>query len=111
MTDIMREHLLTGQVQGQVDRVETHRVELAPGQAAGRHTHPGGVAGYVVSGRIAYQRGEGPAEELRAGSVFFEPPGEIILRFDNLSGTEPATFIAYYLVSGDQLLIELLDKE
>jgi hypothetical protein len=34
------------------------------------------------------------------------PPGEIIRRFDNLSRTEPAIFIAFYLLDGDQPLIQ-----
>jgi quercetin dioxygenase-like cupin family protein len=110
MTDVVREHLLTGDVGGRVDRVETHRVELPPGAATGLHTHPGGVAGYVVNGRIAYQVLDGPTEELHAGSVFFEPPGETIRRFDNLSSTEPAIFVATYLVTGDQPLIQFLSK-
>jgi hypothetical protein len=38
--------------------------------------------------------------------VFFEPAGETIHRFDNLSDTEPATFIAFYLLTGDQPLIQ-----
>jgi hypothetical protein len=42
---ITRQHLLTGDLTGQagrIDRAEIHRVTLPPGQATGRHTHPGG---------------------------------------------------------------------
>jgi hypothetical protein len=40
--------------------------------------------------------------------VFFEPAGEIIRRFDNLSGSEAATLVAFCLLSGDQPLIQLI---
>jgi hypothetical protein len=38
--------------------------------------------------------------------VFVEPAGEIIRRFDKLSGSEAATFVAFHLLSGDQPLIQ-----
>jgi quercetin dioxygenase-like cupin family protein len=88
------------------DRVEAYRVELPPGQPAGPHFHPGPVTGYVESGLIAFERDGQPVRELRPGDVFFEPAGEVIHRFDNSSDSEPATFIAFYLLSGDQSLIQ-----
>ncbi|MDX3100565.1 cupin domain-containing protein [Nonomuraea angiospora] len=111
MSAISREHLVTGDLTGRpgrIDRVETHRVTLPPGAASGPHTHPGGVAGYVTAGRIVYELDGHPAQELRAGSAFFEPAGATVRRFDNLSATEPATFVASYLLTGDQPLIESL---
>jgi quercetin dioxygenase-like cupin family protein len=106
MNDIRRTILLTRPVHLTPDRVEAYRVQLPPGQPAGPHTHPGPVTGYVESGRIAFEQDRRPVRELGPGDVFFEPAGEIIRRFDNLSGTEPATFVAFYLLSGDQPLIE-----
>ncbi len=106
-----REHLLTGDLTGRpgrIDRAEIPRVTLPPGLAAGRHTHPGGVAGYVISGRIAFEPAGQPEQELRAGSAFFEPAGAAISRFDNLSASQPATFIACYLATGDEPLIQPL---
>ena len=52
---------------------------------AGRHFHPGPVAGYVESGLITFERDGQPVRELRPGDVFFEPAGEVIHRFDNSS--------------------------
>lgn len=69
---ITREHLLTGDPAGRpgrIDRVENHQVTLPPGQAAGPHTHPGGVVGYVTSGQIVFEPDGHPAQELRAGSA------------------------------------------
>jgi len=81
-------------------------VQLPPGQPAGPHFHPGPVTGYVESGLIAFEPDGQPARELRPGDVFVEPAGETIHRFDNLSDTQPATFIAFYLLTGDQPLIQ-----
>jgi quercetin dioxygenase-like cupin family protein len=108
MTDIRRTALLAHPLDTKPDRVEAYRVELAPGQPAGPHFHPGPVAGYVERGLIAYERDGQPVRELRPGDVFFEPAGETIHRFDNLSAAEPAAFVAFYLVDGDQPLIQLL---
>jgi len=108
---ITREHLLTGDLSaraGRIDRVEIYQVTLPPGQATGRHTHPGGVAGYVTSGEIAFEPEGQPERELRAGSAFFEPAAATIGRFDNVSAIEPATFIACYLLTGDEPLIQPL---
>jgi quercetin dioxygenase-like cupin family protein len=113
MTTVHREHLLTGDLTDRpepIDRVETHRVTMPPGVASGPHTHAGGVTGYVTSGRIMYELDGHPAQELHPGSAFFEPPGATIRRFDNLSTTEPATFVACYLLTGDQQLIESLER-
>jgi quercetin dioxygenase-like cupin family protein len=107
MTGICRTALLAHPVRVIPDRVEAYRVELPPGQPAGLHTHPGPVTGYVERGRIAFERDGQPVRELRPGEVFFEPAGEIIRRFDNLSGSEAAIFVAFYLRSGDQPLIQL----
>jgi quercetin dioxygenase-like cupin family protein len=106
MTGIRRTALLAHPVRVPPDRVEAYRVELPPGQPAGLHTHPGPVTGYVERGRIAFERDGQPVRELRPGDVFFEPAGETIRRFDNLSSSAPATFIAFYLLSGDQPLIQ-----
>jgi quercetin dioxygenase-like cupin family protein len=106
MTDIRRTTLLTHPLHAPPDRVEAYRVELPPGQAAGPHVHPGPVAGYVETGLIAFERDGQPVRELRPGDVFFEPAGVVIRRFDNASDSQPAGFIAFYLLTGDQPLIQ-----
>jgi quercetin dioxygenase-like cupin family protein len=106
MTGIRRTALLAHPLHATPDRVEAYRVELPPGQPAGPHLHPCPVTGYVESGLIAFERDGQPMRELRPGDAFFEPAGETIHRFDNLSGSQPATFIAFYLLTGDQPLIQ-----
>jgi quercetin dioxygenase-like cupin family protein len=106
MTGIRRTALLSHPLHAAPERVEAYRVELPPGQPAGRHFHPGPVTGYVESGLITFEQDGQPARQLGPGDVFFEPAGETIHRFDNLSDTEPATFIAFYLLNDGQPLIQ-----
>jgi quercetin dioxygenase-like cupin family protein len=100
MNDVRGTTLLTHPLHAISERVEAYRVELPPGQPAGPHFHPDPVTAYVERGRIAFERDGQPVHELRPGDVFFEPAGETIHRFDNLSDNEPATFIAFYLLNG-----------
>jgi Uncharacterized conserved protein, contains double-stranded beta-helix domain len=111
---IVREHLVTGDLTGagsggkRADRVELYRITMPPGQTSGVHTHPGGVVGHVTDGRIIFELEGRPAQELSAGSAFFEPPGAVVRRFDNASAEEPATFVACYPLTGDEPLIQPL---
>jgi quercetin dioxygenase-like cupin family protein len=92
-----------------VERVEMARVELAPGQPAGRHFHPCDVVGYIESGAIRFQIAGEPERMLKAGDAFHEPANQEIAHFDNASGEQPATFLACYLLApGEQRLIEML---
>jgi quercetin dioxygenase-like cupin family protein len=106
-TPVQRRHLLTGAFGTHVDRIEAHRVVLTPGQRTGPHHHAGGVAGYVEWGEIVFAVEGRPPVSLHAGDVFFEPPGAPIARFDNASTAEPARFVAFYALSGDQTLITM----
>jgi quercetin dioxygenase-like cupin family protein len=107
---IARVHLLTGAFDAHIDRIEAHRITLQPAQQAGRHSHPGGVVGYVEDGDILFEVEGQPATRLHGGSVFYEPPGVVIARFDNASDQAPATFIAFYPLRGDQALISFLEQ-
>ena len=107
---VARVHLLTGSFDAHIDRVEVHRITLQPAQQTGRHTHTGGVVGYVIDGDILFEIDGQPATRLRNGSVFYEPPGVVIARFDNASDTATATFIACYPLSGKQALISMVER-
>lgn len=92
-----------------VERVEVARVQLAPAQPAGVHSHPCAVVGWVIAGVIRFQVADGPVVTLRAGDAFFEPANVTIPHFDNSSETEAAVFIACYLLPpGEDRLIEML---
>ena len=93
-----------------VERTHVSRVELAPGQEPGLHRHPGHVVGYVLAGTIRFQVADEPPRLLHPGDAFHEPAGVPIPHFDNASPTEPATFLACYLLPpAEDRLIEMLD--
>jgi quercetin dioxygenase-like cupin family protein len=110
MTGPVRQELLDVALTGPVARAHVSRVELAPGQAAGRHRHPCDVVGHIVSGTVRYRPEDGPETTLAPGDAFHEPALAPIARFDNASATEPVVFVACYLLPpGQDRLIEMLD--
>jgi quercetin dioxygenase-like cupin family protein len=92
-----------------VERVHTARVELPAGLRAGAHTHPCHVVGQILTGEVDFQIDGGPLQRLVAGDAFHEPSHVRILRFDNPSDSEPAVFIANYLLApGEDRLIDAI---
>ena len=108
-TQIIRKPLLTADLgKRQVTQVEIKEITLEPGQKSGKHLHPCAVTGYIAKGEVAFQI-EGQQEIIiSAGGAFYEPAGQTILKFDNNSNEQPMTFIAFYLLDGDQDLITML---
>jgi len=84
-----------------VSRVEVQRLTLPPGGKSGAHIHAGPVVCYVLSGRIIVQVKGAPPHTFTAGQTIFEPANTRIEHFDNLSATEPAVFVANYLLGAD----------
>jgi quercetin dioxygenase-like cupin family protein len=82
---------------------------MEPGQQSGRHLHPCAVLGYIVSGAAVYQIEGEDVQMLPAGAAFYEPADAIIANFGNASDSEPMTFVAFYLLDGEQDLIRMLD--
>jgi quercetin dioxygenase-like cupin family protein len=108
---LSRRQLLDAALDGSsaVARVHVSRVDLAPGRATGLHRHPCDVIGYVVTGRIWFQPADRAETLLTAGDAFHEAALATIIRFDNASDTEPAAFVACYLLpAGEDRLIEML---
>lgn len=107
--NIIRNHLLTAALGNKtVTTVEIKEITLAPRQKAGHHLHPCPVTGYIAKGTAIMQI-EGQEEQvLPAGSAFYEPADVHIAQFSNYSNTEPMTFIAFYLLNGEQELIKML---
>src|ERR1700744_468016 len=110
-TQVKRTDLLSAQLEADpaIQRVQIKRIDLAPGQAVGLHRHPCPVVGYIAAGTIRFQiEGEKPFD-LHAGEAFLEPKDATIAHFDNASDSEPASFIAFYLLgAGESRLIEML---
>jgi quercetin dioxygenase-like cupin family protein len=93
-----------------IERVEVKRVYLEPGQAAGLHSHPCPVVGFVASGSIRFQIEGYEVQTLHRGNAFFEPADTRIAMFNNESAVDGAAFIAFYLLSAHQdKVIEMLD--
>ena len=71
------------------------RVDLAPGVAFGKHTHPGEEVIYVLDGTLEYQIEDKPPVTLKAGDVLFIPAGTVHSARNPgaVTGSELATYI------------------
>jgi quercetin dioxygenase-like cupin family protein len=71
------------------------RVELAPGVASPKHTHPGEEIIYVLEGSLEYEVEGKPPVTLKAGDVLFIPAGTVhaAKNVGSGSGAELATYI------------------
>src|SRR6478735_3916619 len=71
------------------------RVDLAPGVAFGKHTHPGEEIIYVLEGALEYQIEDKPPVTLKAGDVLFIPAGAVhsAKNLGSVTGSELATYI------------------
>ena len=80
------------------------RVELAPGVASPRHSHPGEEIVNVLEGSLQYEiEGQAPVT-LKAGDVLFVPAGAMHL-VKNV-GSGPGSELATYIVEkGKPLLV------
>ena len=71
-------------------------VEIAPGAAAGRHTHPGEEISYVEEGTGELLIDGKPARALKAGDGLVVPAGAV--HDARNTGTQPLKVVAIYLV-------------
>lgn len=55
--------------------VMVKRIELKPGVTDVPHVHTGMITGYVESGTFDFQLKGDTLKTLKAGDIFFEPPG------------------------------------
>ena len=71
------------------------RVDLAPGVAFGKHTHPGEEVIYVLEGQLEYQIEDKPPVTLKAGDVLFIPAGTVHSARNpcSVTGSELATYV------------------
>jgi quercetin dioxygenase-like cupin family protein len=79
------------------------RVELAPGVAFGRHTHPGEEIVNVLEGSFEYQVEGKPPMRLEAGDVLFIPAGTIHAA-KNVGNGNAAELATYIVEKGKPLL-------
>jgi quercetin dioxygenase-like cupin family protein len=71
------------------------RVDLAPGVAFGKHTHPGEEIIYVLEGSLEYQIEGKPPVTLKTSDVLFIPAGTVhsARNVGSVTGSELATYI------------------
>ena len=109
ITTIFRKPLLHATFPAQpVTSVDVREITFQPDQQTGRHKHPCPVIGYIAEGSAILQIEGQPPQQLPTGSSFYEPANVVIARFDNASATAAMKFIAFYLLNGEQALIEML---
>ena len=75
------------------------RVDIAPGVAFPRHSHPGEEIIYVIEGLLEYQVDGKPPVTLKAGEVFFIPAGTIHAA-KNVGSGNAAELATYVLEKG-----------
>ncbi|HSP95128.1 MAG TPA: cupin domain-containing protein [Thermoanaerobaculia bacterium] len=71
-------------------------VELPPGGAEGKHTHPAEVFAFMLEGTITLENEGNPTTTLKAGDVFHVLPGKVHQAINNGSVTAKlaAVFVA-----------------
>ena len=79
------------------------RVDLAPGVAFGKHTHPGEEVIYVLEGQLEYQIEDKPPVTLKAGDVLFIPAG-VVHSARNPGGVTGSELATYIVEKGKPLL-------
>ena len=79
------------------------RVEIDPGVASSRHSHPGEEIIYVLEGVLEYQVEGKPPVTLKVGDVLFIPAGTIHAAKNVGSG--PAAELATYVVEKGKPLV------
>ena len=91
-----------------VTRVETTRVDFAPGQAMPRHKHNVPVVCFVTHGDFLVKIGEQPERRAAEGSVTLERPGEVVQYFRNASATTPAQLQCASLAGDDDKVLNVM---
>jgi quercetin dioxygenase-like cupin family protein len=80
------------------------RVDIAPGVAFPRHSHPGEEIIYVIEGLLEYQVDGKPPVTLKAGEVFFVPAGTIHAA-KNVGSGNAAELATYIVEKGKPLVV------
>jgi quercetin dioxygenase-like cupin family protein len=95
--------LLLGVSEGCEEGLNDVGVELAPGAAEGRHTHPADVFAFVLEGTIALEIEGKPTATLKAGDAFHIPTGKVHQAINN--GSVPAKLAAVFVAEKGKPLV------
>jgi quercetin dioxygenase-like cupin family protein len=87
-------------------------VTMAPGQRGAPHHHAKSafIYVYVLSGAVRSQVEGEPAHDYRAGESWYENPGAHHILSENLSKTEPAKFLAIFVLDSNDKTLTVPDK-
>lgn len=88
-------------------------VDYPPGASTPAHHHARSafIYGYVLSGEIRSQVGDGPARIFKAGETFSEAPGAAHRVSANASATAPARLLATFVVDTSDKALTTLDHQ
>ncbi|GEP41825.1 cupin domain-containing protein [Brevifollis gellanilyticus] len=75
--------------------VVVKKIVVKPGAEAPPHMHPGMVTGYVEAGTLEFQIKGEELKVLKAGDIFFEPPGSHHLVAKNPDKSVTTIIIAF----------------
>ena len=80
-------------------------VEFAPGHVDAPHRHPGHLFVYVLEGSIEMQMEGGELQTLKPGETFYENPGQTHGVGRNVSKTEPAKLLVFFIADQNVPLV------
>jgi quercetin dioxygenase-like cupin family protein len=85
------------QLDGAQLKASVVEVVYEPGGYSTPHSHPCPVIVYVLEGTLREQVQGEPEATYKAGESFYEPPNGVHMVSSNVSKTEPAKFLAYFV--------------
>jgi quercetin dioxygenase-like cupin family protein len=80
-------------------------VEFAPGHVDAAHRHPGHVFVYVLEGSVEMQMEKGELRTLKPGDTFYENPRDTHPVGRNVSRTEPAKLLVFFVTDQNVPLV------
>lgn len=103
MQGIQRTDLIKNEISAPGHEAVQVRVDIEPGTASIKHSHPGEEIAYVLEGSLEYQlEGRDPVT-LQAGQALFIPAG--VAHVAKNVGTTKASELATYIVAKDAPLL------
>lgn len=91
-------------------KVDVINVIYAPGAASPRHRHEVAVFAYVLKGAVESQLQGEELKTFKAGEMWWEPPGTTHVVSRNVSKTEPATLLVFYVGEQGKAVYRVLKK-
>jgi quercetin dioxygenase-like cupin family protein len=80
-------------------------VEFVPGHVDAAHRHPGHVFVYVLEGSVEMQVEGGELHTLKPGDTFYEDPKDTHPVGQNVSKTEPAKLLVFFVTDRNAPLV------